>query len=216
MIRPTVVVAVALVVAGCGKKADEAQDAMSAVAAAAGAAPKLEAGMKEAEQFQKDRVAKGDTVAMPYTEIQKFLPASIDGFTARGEPEGSQQAMGGFSMSQAEQTWVKDPTAQGSPPEIHVTVIDFGGTQQGYAMMAAPMMMGFSQEDARRRVGSVKMGVPYTGGWEEFDKESKDAKITAITRYRYVITVESRNGAEDPAALVKRVAEAIATKFEGK
>ena len=65
MIRPTVVVAVALVVAGCGKKADEAQDAMSAVAAAAGAAPKLEAGMKEAEQFQKDRVAKGDTVAMP-------------------------------------------------------------------------------------------------------------------------------------------------------
>ena len=83
-------------------------------------------------------------------------------------------------------------------------------------MMAAPMMMAFSQEDARRRVGSVKMDVPYTGGWEEFDKESKDAKITAITRYCYVITVESRNGAEDPSALVKRVAEAIATKFEGK
>ncbi len=216
MIRPTVAVVIVLGVVGCGKKADEAQNAMSAVAAAAGAAPKLEEGMKEAEQFQKDRVAKGDTVAMSYTEIQKFLPASVDGYTARGTPKGSQQAMGGFSMSQAEQTWVKDPAAQGSTPEIQVTVIDFGGTQQGYAMMAAPMMMGFSQEDDRRKVGSVKMDVPYTGGWGEFDKESKDAKITAITRYRYVITIEARNNADDQSAMVKRLAETIATKFDGK
>ncbi len=216
MKRLAVAVAMGMLVVGCGKKADEAQDAVSAMAAAAAAAPKLEEGMKEAEQFQKDRVAKGDTVAMAYTEIQKFLPESIDGFTAQGEPGGSQQAMGGFSMSQAEQTWVKDPNAQGLTPEIEVTVIDFGGTQQGYAMMAAPMLMGFSQEDARRRVGSVKMGVAHTGGWEKFDKESKNAKITAITRYRYVITVEARNSAEDQSALVKRVAEAVARKFEGK
>lgn len=143
MIRPMAVVAAMLVVGACGKKVDEAQDAMNAVAAAAAAAPKLEEGMKEAEQFQKDRVAKG-----------------------------------GFSMSQAEQTWVKGPDAQ--------------------------------------KVGSVKMDVPYTGGWGEFDKESKDAKITAITRYRYVITVEARNHADDQSAMVMRLAESIATKFDGK
>lgn len=216
MKRSMVAVTVALVVVGCGKKADDAQNAVSAMAAAATAAPKLEAGLKEAEQFQKDRAAKGDTVAMPYVELQKQLPTSISGYTAREAPSGSQQTMAGFSMSQAEQTWVKEADAQGMTPEIQVTVIDFGGTQQGYAMMAAPMMMGFSQEDAHHRVGSTKVDVPYTGGWEEFDKDTKNAKITAITRYRFVIAVEARNSGEDQSAMVKKLAEEIAKKFEGR
>ena len=216
MKRLAVVVTVASMVVGCGRKADEASDAASAVAAAVGAAPKLEAAAQEAEQFQKDRVAKGDTVAMPYVELQKQLPASIDGYTAKEAPGGSQQSMGGFSMSQAEQTWVKAPNAEGTTPEIHITVVDFGGTQQGYAMMAAPMLMGFSQEDTHRRVGSVKVDLPYTGGWEEFDKDTKNAKFTAITRYRFAVTVEARNSGEDQSAMVKQLAGEIAKKFEGK
>ena len=79
MKRSMVAVTVALVVVGCGKKADDAQNAVSAMAAAATAAPKLEAGLKEAEQFQKDRAAKGDTVAMPYVELQKQLPTTGSG-----------------------------------------------------------------------------------------------------------------------------------------
>lgn len=207
---------VVLLVGGCGKKADDAENTLSAIAAAATAAPRVEEGLKEAEQFQKDRVARGDTVAMPYAELQKFLPASIAGHTPREEPTGSQQAMAGFSMSQTSQTWVEAPNASGTSPEIEVTIVDFGGSQQGYAMMAAPMMMGFSQEDARRRVGSIKVDVPHAGAWEEFDKENKDAKITAIARYRFVITVESRHKGEDQSALVKSVAEEVARKFDGK
>jgi hypothetical protein len=201
---------------GCGKKADDAQNAVSAVVAAAGASGKMEAGLKDAERFQQERVAKGDTLAMPYAELQKFLPESIDGYTARGAPSGSSQAMAGFSMSQTEQTWVAEPGADGATPEIKVSLVDFGGTQQGYAMMAAPLMMGFSQEDDRRRMGSTKVDVPHTGAWEEFNKENKDAKITAVARYRFVISVEARNKGEDQSAKVKGLAEEIARKFDGK
>lgn len=216
MQRSVVAVILALMVVGCGKKADETQNALNAVAQVAGASGRLEKGAKEAEQFQKDRVARGDTVAMPYADLQKFLPSSINGYTAKEAPAGSSQSVTGFSMSQAEQTWVGTVGPDGTTPEIQITVVDFGGTQQGYAMMAAPLMMGFSQEDAHRRVGSTKVDVPYTGGWEEFDKDSKNAKITAITRYRFVITVEARNKGEDQSAMVKSLAEEIAKKFDGK
>ena len=95
-------------------------------------------------------------------------------------------------------------------------IVDFGGTQQAYAMMAAPLLMGFSQEDDHRKVGSLQLDVAHTAGWQEYDKDSKDAKITAVTRYRYVITVEARNQPEDRTAMVKRLAESVAKNFEGK
>jgi hypothetical protein len=43
----------------------------------------------------------------------------------------------------------------------------------------------------RRCVAALTMDTPYTWGSEEYNKDSKDAKVTAITRYRYVITVEA-------------------------
>jgi hypothetical protein len=215
MKRSTMAVAVALVALGCGKK-DQTPNVVSAMAEAAAAAPKVEAAMADAEKFQKERVAKGDTVAIPYADLQQYLPTSVDGYTADGNPSGSQQAMPGFSMSQTEQTWVAPANADGNTPEVQITLVDFGGTEQGYAMMAAPMMMTYSQEDDHQRVGSTPIDVPYTGAWIEFDKDAKDAKITAITRYRYVITVEARNQSEDQSEMVKRVAADIAKKFAGK
>jgi hypothetical protein len=216
MTRSAVAVATALTLVGCGDQAAEVRNAVNAVQVAATAGSKMEDAAKEAERFQQERVAKGDTLAMPYAELQQYLPAAVEGYTAAGEPSGSSQSAAGFSMSQSEQSWVGPAAADGTMPEVQISLVDFGGTQQGYAMMAAPMMMGFSQEDAHRRVGSVTLDVPYTVGWEEFDKDNKNSKITAVTRYRYVITVEARNQSEERMAMVKGVAEDIARRLDGK
>ena len=213
MTKPAVVAALALVVAGCGGKTDDAKNAASAIAAVTSGA--AQAGLQNAEKFQQARVAKGDTVAMAYTDLQKFLPASFDGYTAEA-PSGSSQSMGGFSMAQAEQTWKGPAKADGSTPEIQVTLVDFSGTQQAYGMMAAPMLSGFKQEDAHRRAGSVKVGLADTGAWEDFNKDNSDAKITMVTRYRYMVTVEARNQGEDRSKMVLDLAESIAKKFDGK
>jgi hypothetical protein len=213
--RILTIVAGALLV-GCGEKAQEMKNAANLAEQLAAAGGKIEQTQNEAETFYKARQEKGDTVAMPYAELQKLLPSAPSGYSATEEPGGSSQSMAGFSMSQAEQTFAKPADADGNAPKIQVTIIDFGGTQAAYGMMALPMMMNLSQEDAHHRMQTLKMDMPHTWASEEYNKDSKDAKVTAVTRYRYVITVEARNQAEDQSAMLKSLAEDIARKFEGK
>lgn len=216
MYRPGLGIVAALALIGCGDKAREAGNALGALGQAAKAATSMAESQQEAEQFYKERQQKGDTVAISYTELQKFLPSSANGYSPTGEPSGSSQSMGAFSMSQAEQTYSGPAGADGSAPTIVVTIVDFGGSQAGYGMLAAPMMMTFSQEDAHSRTRTLTMDPPYTWGSEEYNKDSKTAKVMALTRYRYVITVEARNQADDQSAMAKSLAEDIAKKFEGK
>ncbi len=108
---------------------------------------------------------------MAYGALPTFRPAAVDGYAAKEAPGGSQQSMAGFSMSQAEQTWVKPAGADGNTPEIKVRITDFGGTQQGYTMLAAPLLMGLQpggcppadglrqgRRSPRGRVGGVRQG----------------------------------------------------------
>ncbi len=209
-------VAAAVAIIGCGEKAREVKDATTAMGAVAAAASTMEAKQKEAEQFQEERRSKGDTIAMGYADLQKFLPAAPDGYAAEAEPEGSSQSITGFSMSTAEQTFTRPAGAEGSAPSIKVTIVDFGGTQAAYGLMALPMMMNISQEDAHQRMGTLKMDTPYTWASEEYNKDTRDAKVTVVTRYRYSIAVEARNQSSDESAMVKRLAEDIAKSFAGK
>ncbi len=209
-------VVVGLVILGCGEKAEEARDAMNAVEQLARASDEIAEGQAEAEQFYQERREKGDTVAMGYAELQEYLPSPPSGYAPTGEPEGFSQSMGSFSMSQAEQTYAAPPDADGNAPSIQVTLLDFGGTEVAYGMMALPMMMSMSQEDAHHRMRTLSMDTPYTWGSEEYNKDTKDAKVTAVTRYRYVITVEASNQAEDRSSWVKDLVEDIARKFAGK
>jgi hypothetical protein len=153
---------------------------------------------------------------MGYADLQGFLPSPPSGYAPAGEPEGFSQSMGGFSMSQAEQTFTKPADAEGNAPSIQVTLVDFGGSEVGYGMMALPMMMNMSQEDAHHRMRTLTMDTPYTWASEEYNKDNNDAKVTAVTRYRYMITVEASNQTEDLSPRLKDLVEDIARKFEGK
>lgn len=216
MHRPGLGIVAALALIGCGDKAREAGNALGALGQAAKAATSMAESAQEAEKFYKERQEKGDTVSISYTELQKYLPSSANGYAPAGEPSGSSQSMGAFSMSQAEQTYSGPSGADGNAPTIEITIVDFGGSQAGYGMLAAPMMMSFSQEDAHSRTRTLKMDLPYTWGSEEYNKDNKTAKVMALTRYRYVITVEARNQADDQSAMAKSLAESIARQFEGK
>lgn len=206
----------AAALAGCGEKAQEARNAANAIQALAQAGNTAVDAQKDAEKFYADRREKGDTVAIPYTELQKLLPSAPSGYSAAEEPSGSSQSMGAFSMSQAEQKYVMPADAEGNTPTIEVTLMDLGGTQAAYGMMALPMMMNISQEDAHHRMRSLKMDAAHTWGSEEYNKDNKDAKVTVVTRYRYAITVEARNQKDDQSAMVKDLAESIAKQFDGK
>ena len=210
----TVVAGLALF--GCGEKAQEARDAIDAAQQVARASSGIAEGQAEAERFYQERREQGDTVAMGYAELQTFLPSPPRGYEPAGEPEGFSQSMGSFSMSQAEQTFTKPADADGNAPSLQVTLVDFGGSEAGYGVMALPMMMNMSQEDAHHRMRTLTMDTQYTWGSEEYDKDSKDAKVTAVTRYRYLITAEASNQTEDQSQWLKDLVEDIARKFAGK
>lgn len=211
--KKTTVLALALA-AGCGGgKADDAKNVAAAVGAAASG--QVQEAVDNAEKFRQERIARGDTVAMEYAALQGYLPERIEGLEPTGGPKGQRQAMAGFSMAQAERTWAA-AGQEGVTPEVSVAIVDFGGTQQGYAMLAAPLFMGFSREDDHEKVGSVKVDLANSGAWEEFDKDNKNAKFTVVTQYRYVITVQARGFGEDKSALAKSVALDVAAKFKGK
>ncbi len=210
------VVLAGFVVLGCGEKAQEVKNAANAVEAVATASNRMESSQAEAAKFQQERRSRGDTVAMSYQELQKYLPSAPDGYSAAEEPGGSSQSMTGFSVSQAEQTFTMPSSPEGTTPSVHVTLVDFGGTEGAYAIVAMPMLMNLSQEDAHQRMKTLKMDTPATWGSEEFNKDSKDSKVTAVARYRYMITLEARNQAADETAMLKRMAEDIARKFDGK
>ncbi len=207
---------VGLGLVGCGEKAQEIRNATNAVEALADAGNRMGDTQKEAEKFYNDRRARGDTVAMPYADLQAFLPSPPSDYSAAEAPSGSSQSMGAFSMSQTEQSFTKPAGADGSTPTIRVSIVDFGGTQAAYGMMALPMMMNMSQEDAHHKMQTLKVDVPYTWGSEEYNKDDKSTKVTFVTRYRYVISVETRNHGEDKSAMARSMAEDIAKKLEGK
>lgn len=198
---------------GCGSRADDAKNAIEAVGAVASG--EMQDRVDEAEKFRQDRIARGDTVAMSYTDLQAYLPEEVTGLEPSGGPSGQSQAAAGFSMSQTERRWVGPEGANGQP-EVKVSIIDFGGSQQGYAMLAAPLLMGFSREDDQEKVGSVKMDLAHTAGWLELRKDTRNVAFTAVTRYRFVIKVEVEGFGEDKSDLARSVAEGVARKLSDK
>lgn len=202
-----------LLMAGCGEKLDEMQKGMEAAQQLAEKSGDMEKSMNEAQEVYKARAAKGDTVAMPYKDLQAYLPSSISGYKVEGEPAGSQQSMGGFSMSQAQQKWVSESNPDAS---INVSIMDYGGTEGAYSLASLGFAMSFSSEDDQQRTESLKSDVPTTSGVVKFDKVNKGSSLVMGTRYRYLITVESAGAQEDQTKMLTDVGTEIAKKFEGK
>lgn len=172
---------------------------------------------KAVEGLLQQRRATGDTIAMPYATLQKFLPTEISGYRMDEAPSGSSQNMGGFSMSYAEQKWVSSRGPRRERGHIKVTITDFGSTETGWGIMGGPMLaMNISSEDTHQRMRTLKLDVPYTWAIEHYNKDNKEARFTATTRFRYLINVEATNQTEDLSEIVKSITIDLVKKFEGK
>lgn len=202
-----------LLMTGCGEKFDEMKKGMEAAEQLTEKSGTIEKTMNEAQEVYKARAAKGDTMAMPYKDLQAYLPGSISGYKVEGEPGGSQQSMGGFSMSQAQQKWVNESNPNAS---ISVIIMDYGGTESAYGLASIGFAMAFSSEDDHQRTESLKSDVPTTSGIAKFDKDSKGSNVTMGTRYRYLITLESSGAQEDQTKMLADVGTEIAKKLDGK
>ncbi|MFC0184220.1 hypothetical protein SAMN04515674_102250 [Pseudarcicella hirudinis] len=178
----------------CGK----VKDAANAAEGLKNYAQNMEASTKKME----DRRSKGDTIALPYAELQKYLPASVSGYTKDGDPEGESMNMTGASYSTASQKFKK------GDDDLKVTIVDYNAAYALFGMATAMMQTGFSVDNADEKLGGVELKAGK--GWEDFKKKEKRASVVVTINERFLVTVEASN--QTSTDLVKDVANSLDLK----
>jgi hypothetical protein len=138
---------------------------------------------------------------MPYKELEHYLPASIAGFEAVGEPKGESVSMNGVGYSTCEQRYAK------GGQHLKVQLMDYNGANALYAGATAMMSAGFSQENDEQLMRGCDLGVANVRGWETLQKKERRASVALGVGDRFFVAVESDG--QDDTDFVKQVARDI-------
>lgn len=140
------------------------------------------------------RKAKGDTMALPYKDLEAYLP-EINGYTKDGEPKGSQMSMPGMgSYSQAEQRY------KNGDKEIKVEIVDYNAAFQMFSAATALYKMGYATEDDTKKEAASDLGIKDVSAYESIYKKEQRGSLAVIAGDRFMINIES-NGSNDPDLL---------------
>lgn len=147
------------------------------------------------------RKAKGDTLALPYKDLQAYLP-EISGFTKDGGPKGSQMNMPGMgSWSEAEQHYVN------GDKQVSVKFLDYNSAMQMLQGVTAVYGMGFSAEDDTKKQEHVDLGKNDVAAYQTIYKKDNRAEMAIIVADRFFITIEV-NG-NNSEGFIKDIAKSI-------
>lgn len=162
-------------------------------------AKKMGEEVKQAQDRWAERKAKGDTVAMPYKDLQSYLP-DVSGYTKDGGPKGSQVNMPGMgSWSQTEQAYAN------GDKRIKIQIVDYNASQMAFSGVTAMYKMGYSMEDDNEKSGTIDIGIKDVAAYETIYKNDKRSKLVLIVADRFMIELENE-GSED-SALPRSVAK---------
>jgi hypothetical protein len=168
-----------LFLASCGKVRDAAN--------AAEGLKNYAEGLKESTSKIEERKAKGDTISMPYADLQKLLPSNISGYTKDGDPKGESVNMIGMSYSTASQVY------KNGDAEITVNIMDYNASYAAFGAATAMFATGFSVDNAEEHLGAVDLGISGVKAWEDVKKKEKRSTIMAGVNDRFLVTAEGRN-----------------------
>jgi len=153
-----------------------------------------------AEKKIAERKAKGDTLAMHYEELMKYLPGEIAGYN-RGEPDGTSMNQRGVSFSTADVRYTNE-----KDEEIHITIIDYNQAYGMYTAATALWAMGMSVDTPEEKSQGVKFEGEI-GGWEEFNKKTGRTVLTLGVGYRFWVQIEAdaQKDTENVKAIAKKI-----------
>ena len=203
----TIVASAALLLAGC-EQAQQAKESYSNLEKLSEASKDLSANMDKAKEDRTEREKRGDTLSLPYKELQQYLPAAVSGYTP-GELKGQSQKMSGMAFSSAERTFDKGPDE-----EVEVSLIDYNGSNALYQGAAAMMSLGIEQEDDEHMMGPTAVKADGVKGMDTFYKKDGRAEMTLAVGGRFLLTLKA--GKQKDMALLKSVAEDMDLKKMAK
>ena len=189
----------AVLLLGSCEQAQKAKESYSNLEKLSEASKDISASMDKAKEERAEREKRGDTLSLPYKELQQYLPAAVSCYTP-GELKGQSQKMSGMAFSSAERTFTKAPDE-----EVEVSLIDYNGSNQLYQGAAAMMSLGIEQEDDEHMVGPTAVKVDGVKGMDTFYKKEGRAEMTLAVGGRFLLTLKANK--QKDLALLKSVAE---------
>lgn len=140
------------------------------------------------------------TQALTYKKLQEYLPGSLDGYV-RGEPDGETVTMQNMSFSSASVEFTDD-----NGEYVHITLVDYMMAVSMYEMATAMWATGLKVESDEMVAGMVQFD-DHIAGWEELDKENREASLVLGIGHRFLLTIEASE--QDDTDLVKKIARSM-------
>ena len=199
----------ASIISSCGGNKIEVKDGEVGITDALQAAKALSEGVTESQGRWEERRKKGDTAAIPYKELESFLP-DINGYTKDGGPKGNQTNMPGLgTWSQTEQAYTN------GDKRIKVSIADYNSSQMAFTTATALYKLNISSEDDDKKQGSVDLGMKEVAGYETVYKQRQEANLAVIAGDRFYISIDSdgSNDIDQLKSIGKDIASALSSKF---
>jgi hypothetical protein len=175
----------------CGEKFDELKQVAELAQKAPEIVDNMEKSAQESEKRLQERRAKGDTLSIKFTELMKFLPESLDGYTAE-KPEGQTTNTMGFSFSNAKHSFTKE-NADGGTDRVTMELFDYN---QGYEFFAGLTMwtsMGMSFENTDGWQKTFDTGIADVFAMEDYKYDGKRTSLTYAIGYRFYLAINVEN-----------------------
>ena len=199
-LRSLLLLAFLFLLFSCGEKVKEAKEAYNVLSSLQNAAKNIEKTVEEAEKKHQERIARGDTTAMHYKDLQKYLPVNISGYSTEGGPNGTSMDMSGMSYSICEQKFVNDAGDQ-----VKIALMDYNGAYQLYQGVLAVYSMSISVETDEEKMQSIELSNEDIKGWEVLKKKEKKASVFFGVSERFYLAIEADN--QEDTELVRSIAE---------
>jgi hypothetical protein len=140
---------------------------------------------KKSEERSNDRRKKGDTLAIPYKDLQAYLPQA-NGYSSDQGPKGSQMNTPGLgSWSQAEQEF------SNGDKHLSVSIMDYNAAHQAFIGLTSMYGLGMSYEDDDKKQAGVDLGIKDVKAYETIYKKDKRAELILVVGDRFVIDLKS-------------------------
>jgi predicted ribosome quality control (RQC) complex YloA/Tae2 family protein len=163
------------------------------------AGEQMKDAMEEAEKRRKERRERGDTLAMNYKDLQKYLP-EVNGYTKTGTPGGESMNMPGFgSFSKADQNY------ENGEKRIEIELMDYNQSALGFTAATGMFGLNIQMENDQEKSGSFETGMSAVKGYERISKKEDEADVTYAIADRFILTIKSR-GSND-VELLKNIAK---------
>jgi hypothetical protein len=202
ILLPAISAAIIIGFTACGGGKKEAADTTSATEQQTGGTEEKNESSSSDEPKNKrweERRAKGDTLAMPYKDLQVYLP-EVSGYTKEGGPKGSQANMPGMgSWSETSQEYVN------GDKRLSIKIMDYNAAFQTFQGLTMVYSMGFSSEDDTRKQAQADLGVKDVFAYQTTYKTEPRSELAIVMADRFFIQLES-NG-ETGEAFLRDVAK---------